>query len=266
MSKLSDIINDNFTVILLLIGAGALSVQQGYVELPNVESPESTGVILLAVFAVGIGGYIAAGKIENLLPDPRRVYLIALGEAGEPGGEVWELTPDMFEAMNTVEGELLKWPVGAEVYEVSRYNEETNTAVASYRGELAESSVRGGHDLDEVLDLIQELRQEYAPAHRRLHRLRRKIRSVTRTLDRRRLKDANAMLDPTVTPEFNDEEATVSAVLKDELPPDLLPEDMKDDQEGGGFEGDGDRGDQGDEPEGFADMSILDDTDPLKND
>ena len=173
---------------------------------------------------------------------------------------MWELSPDRFEEMDVVEGDLFRWPVGSEVYECYHYNPETNTAVAGWRGSPADSQLAGGVDLDDAYQFIEDLRDEYEPAQRKLDRIRNRMRLVAREMDRRRLENHNRMLDPALTPDFAGEDgrpAGVGDVIRDQFPDELLPEQMR--------EGDDENQDV-DEEEEFVEMAVLDEQEPMRND
>lgn len=244
-----------------LIGAGILAWvaagQQGLVTPPG--EIEGLGVVVTGgVFAL-VAGYLAAGKVEDLLPDPEGIFIVAFDSSDETGGEVWEVSEDQFDAMEVVEGTLFEWPVSKRVYEAREYRPEENIAVANWRESVAGSQIAGDVRIVDALSQISELRNEFEPEARKSRRLKRRIRSIVRKLDRRRLEDQQAIIDPTTTPQFDDgEEATVSQVVKEELPEDLQPDSMKDTEPGET---------PGQEPETVG-FDLLDepDQDPLLND
>jgi hypothetical protein len=260
--SLSDFLTENFRTLLLLAGGYALAVQQGYIGGPSVpEMPDETGIIVLGGLVLLFGGYVAAGKIEGLLPEDRGIFLVAFEASDHTGGKVYELSEDRFADLEVKEGTLFQWPVSERVYECRTYNPDANTAVAGWRGSPAASELAGGHDLEDAYAAIEELRDEYEPAQRKLNRIQRRLRSVARTLDRRRARDQNRMLEPNVSPTFDDEDAGVRGVIQDEFPDELLPDSLQEDS-------DDDRDDQDDEQGEFVDFSVLDDTEPeaLRND
>lgn len=244
--------------LFLAIGAGWIAAAEfGYVTGPA--EIEGIGIVFTGIAAAGIAGYLAAGKVEGLLPDPEGIYLIAFNAADESGGELWELSEDQFSDMTVEAGTLFEWPTGKRVYEARSYDPETNTAVANWRESVAGSQLAGDTKVIEALDQITELRNEFEPEARKSRRLQRRIRSIVRKLDRRRLEDQQQILDPETTPSFADRDhSTVSQVVAEELPDDLKPESMKQDQtdqpETENVEG---------ETVGF---DLLDESEPLRND
>jgi len=188
---------------------------------------DGAGVVMTAAVAVGIGGYVAGGYVADLLPDDEGIYLVAFEASDDTGGSIWELSEDQFADMDVHAGTLFEWPVAKRVYECREYRPDDNVAVANWRESVAGSELAGDVNVADAFEQIAELREEFEIDARRGRRIKRRLRSITRTIDRRRLEDQEAILDPTLTPSFDDEEATISAVIADELPDDLKPESMK---------------------------------------
>ncbi|WP_256402609.1 hypothetical protein [Halorubrum salinum] len=208
--------------LVLLYVAGA--EQLGYAYVWEIDG---FGVVATAGVVVAVAGYIAGGYVANLLPDEEGIYLVAFDASDDTGGSVYELSEDQFADMEVFAGTLFEWPVAKRVYEVREYRPEDNVAVANWRESVAGSQLAGDVNVADAFDQIAELRDEFERDARRGRRIKRRLRSITRTIDRRRLEDQEAILDPTLTPSFDDEEATISAVIADELPEDLKPESMK---------------------------------------
>lgn len=207
---------------LLWIAAADMDLVTGPGEI------EGIGVVFTGLAAAAAAGYLGAGKVEALLPDPTGIYLIAFNAADESGGSLWELSEDQFQNLTVESGTLHEWQSSARVYECRRYDPETNTAVANWRESVSASHLAGETTVIEALDQIEELRKEFEPEARKSRRLQRRIRSIVRKLDRRRLRDQQEILDPTTNPSFSDQDgSTVSEVIRDELPEDLQPESMK---------------------------------------
>ncbi|MYL69137.1 hypothetical protein [Halorubrum distributum] len=190
---------------------------------------EGAGIAVTAAVAVAIGGYVAGGYVADLLPEEEGIYLVAFDASDDTGGSIWELSEDQFADMDVHAGSLFEWPVAKRVYEVREYRPEDNVAVANWRESVAGSELAGNVQVVDALEAIAELREEFEPDAQEARRLKRRLRSIARKLDKRRLKDQEAILDPTLTPSFEDEGATVSAVLDEELPDDLKPDTMKGD-------------------------------------
>lgn len=235
-------------------------VYVGYVELtdatyPSVPSGSETAV--LAAVCVAIAGYVAAGKIADLLPEDEGIYLVAFKASDETGGEVWELTEDQFADMEVKGGTLFQWPTAKRVYECREYRPEENIAVANWRESVAGSELAGDTLVTDAMEAIAEIRQEYEPAERQLRLIKRRLRGIARKQDRRRARDQNAQLDPHTNPTFGDDSASISEILQEELPEELRPESMDvDEQVRENGEG---------EPEDFAGFEILDEQEALQN-
>ncbi|RLM68393.1 hypothetical protein [Halorubrum sp. Atlit-26R] len=210
--------------LVLLFIAGAESGRYPYPW--NVDG---AGVVATAAVAIAIGGYVAGGYVADLLPDEEGIYLVAFDASDDTGGSIWELSEDQFADMDVHAGSLFEWPVAKRVYEVREYRPEDNVAVANWRESVAGSELAGDVQVVDAMEAIAELRDEFEPDAREARRLKRRLRSIARTLDKRRLKDQEAILDPTLTPSFDDDSATVTAVLDEELPDDLKPQSMKGD-------------------------------------
>ena len=210
-------------LVLLFIGGAERGVY------PYPWEIDGAGVAVTAAVAIAIGGYAAGGYVVDLLPDEEGIHLVAFDSSDDAGGAVYELSEDQFADMDVYAGSLFEWPVSKRVYEVREYRPDDNVAVANWRESVAGSELAGDVQVVDALEAIGELRDEFEPEARKARRLQRRLRSIVRKLDRRRLKDQEAILDPSLTPSFDDEGATVSAVLDEELPDDLKPESMKGD-------------------------------------
>ena len=207
--------------LVLLFIAGAESGRYPYPWEIN-----GAGVVVTAGVAVAIGGYIAGGYVANLLPDDEGIYLVAFDASDDTGGSVYELSEDQFENMDVHAGSLFEWPVAKRVYEAREYRPEENVAVANWRESIAGSQLAGDALVADAMDQIAELRDEFEPEARKSRHLQRRIRSIVRKLDRRRLLDQQEIIDPTTTPAFDRDDATVSQVVAEEIPDELLPESM----------------------------------------
>lgn len=221
-------VKDNDT-LLLILGLGYL----GFVEYRGVTpfwEMDGFGVVFTAAAVAAAFGFVSAGQIENLLPDPEGIYIIAFRSSDDTGGEIWEVSEDQFTDME-VHGSLFEWPVSKQVYECLEYRPEENVAVGNWRESVAGSSIADHYDVADAMDEIEELRQEFEPEAQKSRRLQRRVRSIVRKLDRRRLKDQREILDPTTNPEFADSRATVSEVVEEEIPDDLKPDSMREEPE-----------------------------------
>jgi len=187
---------------------------------------DGAGVVITAGVAVAIGGYVAGGYVADLLPEEEGIYLVEFVASDDTGGAIYELSEDQFADMDVHAGSLFEWPVAKRVYECREYRPEDNVAVANWRESVAGSELAGDVQVVDAMEAIAELRDEFEPDAQEARRLKRRLRSIARKLDKRRLKNQESMLDPTLTPAFDDERATVSAVLEEELPDDLKPKSM----------------------------------------
>ncbi|RLM51930.1 hypothetical protein [Halorubrum sp. Atlit-28R] len=237
--------------IVLLFVAGAESGRYPYPW-----EIDGAGVVATAAVAIAIGGYVAGGYVVDLLPEEEGIYLVAFEANDDTGGAVYELSEDQFADMEVHAGSLFEWPVAKRVYECREYRPEDNVAVANWRESVAGSELAGNVQVVDALEAVAELREEFEPDAQEARRLKRRLRSIARTLDKRRLKDQEAILDPTLTPSFEDEGATVSAILDEELPDDLKPESMK------GDDIDTERNGHGD----TIGFELLDETEALEED
>lgn len=220
------IIRENFRFIVVVIAGYIAAVELGYLSYPVL--PDGTGVIITGVVVAGIAGFLAAQKIDDLLPTPDGIFIVEFEASDDTGGRVWELSEDQFNAMEVENGSLFGWPgTAAQVYEVKEYRPKENVAVANWRESVAGSQLAGDKRVPDVFASIEELRTEFEPEARKYRLLQRRIRKVTRKLDRRRLEDQEKLLDEHTTPSFDDDGATVSGILRDELPDELLPDSMK---------------------------------------
>ena len=233
------------------IAIGALSwiaaAEFGYTiypwEIDGIGVAATAGVVAL------IAGYGAAGKINDLLPDPEGIYIVAFEASDDTGGRVYEISEDQFDAMEVHGGSLFEWPVAKRVYECKEYRPSENVAVGNWRESVAGSQLAGDCKVADAMVAIEELREEFEPEAQRSRYLQRRLKSIARKVDRQRLKDQEEILDPTVTPEFNaDARATVTEIVEESIPEELRP-----DHDGSNVE---------EEPETVG-FELLDDTEPL---
>ena len=213
-------------VSLIYIGAAQ------YTTLPVPWEIPGAGIVMTGAVVAGLVGYFAADKIEALLPDDEGIFIVAFESHDDTGGAIWELSEDQFNDAEVVTGSLFEWPVAKRVYECKEYRPKDNVIVGNWRESVASSQLAGNHDVADVYDDIREIRHDLEPEAQRARRLQRNIRSILRDLDRRRMENQQAILDPTTNPTFGDEQDTVSKVIEDHMPEDLLPESMKGDDYG----------------------------------
>lgn len=180
-----------------------------------------------ALLQYGLGGslagWIAAGKIADLLPDPDGIFLISF-RADEPGGEIWEVSEDVFADLKVVGGSLYQWEESPKrVYEVRDYHPEENVAVANWRESAPASRLAEPPTVEDAMAAIRELREDLEPDVAKARELQRRIRGIVRRLDRERAEAQRSILDDHVAPDLGDS-TTISDVIDDSLPDDLHPE------------------------------------------
>ena len=240
---------------LVIFGALGYLAAAEYGYLTPVWEWNGAGVVATAAVLAAGAGFMSAGKIESLLPEPEGIYIVAFRASDDTGGEVWEISDDQFEDME-VHGSLFEWPTSRDIYEVLEYRPESNVAVGNWRESVAGSSIANHYSVADAMEQVEELRAEFEPEAQKSRRLQRRIRSIVRKLDRRRLKDQQEIIDPTTNPEFSDSKATVSEVVEEEVPDDLRPDKLDEPETANGDGGD----------EEMVGFELLDDGggDPLK--
>jgi len=230
IGKIIDAISDNLKFLTLTGLAAFLWIDQGGGEIPAIpDLPEWSNLVVIGLLLIGLAGYIVGGKIDDLLPEERGVFLICMESDDDSGGEVWELSEDQFAEMNVVEGTLMPWASSAqEVYEVRRYNKPNNTAVANWRESVAGSELARQSDVSDAMDAIAELRSTFEKEAQRGKFIRRRLGSILRVLDRRRAEDQAAALEGHIAPSIGDE--TIGDVIEDQLPEELQPDHLQGDE------------------------------------
>lgn len=261
IGKLIDAASENLKTLLVVGGLYVLAVETGYVGgYPAVpELPGWWDLLALVGGSVAVVGYIVGSKLAELLPDPPGHYLVAQEGHEEQGGEIWELNDEAWQELNVVEGELFSWDgVPWDVFEVRRYNQKTNTAVANWKGTQPASELSNKTDTDIVMQQIRELRNDHEQEARYGKWLRQSLPSLLRYLDKHRAKNLNATLDKTLSPTWNgDGQKSIDDLIEDRVPEEALPDYF---QDRGGDDGRDDRADEGGE---FAGFEILDNSEAL---
>lgn len=221
---MKETINNHFSKIAFATLGYVGGAEYGLWQYPEI--PEQWPLAAMAAAAAIGGGYVAAGKIFDLLPDEEGIFLVAFECNDESGGAVYELSEDKFENMTVLDGTLFQWDVGRRVYECRTYDPESNVATANWRESIAGSHLAGNQQVIDAMEQITELREEFEPAAERYRTLQRRLWTVARELDKRRAQDMESALAGDMTPTFDDDEATVTEVLRSELPEHLKPESM----------------------------------------
>lgn len=220
------------------------------------ELPEWTGLAVLAAVAVALAGWMAAGRIYDMLPDEHGIFLVCFDADDDAGGEIWELSEDQFNDMEVHNGRLLSWSTSAkQVYEVRSYDPDRNAAVANWRETASGSELAGHHKASQAMRQISELRESFEIDAERAKYIKRRLPSIVRKLDRERAKDQARSLEPHLAPS-TDDTASITDVLDSSLPAELLPDHMQ-----------GDEASQravDDDGDGWATFDLLDDTEPLE--
>jgi hypothetical protein len=206
----------NDKIQLAAIGAVGYWLAQGG-ELPS-------GAVLAgsALVVAGVAAALATGKIEALLPDPERVWLVVLNAKTDEPVSVWKLTPDQWAEMEVKHGPLFPHEHAQEqAYEAYAYDPDANVAVGTWRRSVPGSELLGRFDAEDVLDVVGELRDELEPEARRGERIRQSLPAVAREIRYDAMESQDAALDPSraVSPDPR----SPDEILMDQLPADLLP-------------------------------------------
>jgi len=253
VGKLIDAASDNLRTLLLVCGGYVALVQMGYANYPDLPAlPSWASLAGMGIVGALAAGYFAGGKIWALLPDPPRVYLLAVRAEDPERVEVWQLTPDQFEAMEVRDGTLnhlseAKHPA----YECLSYDPEENVATATWRETVASSELMGHSEVTDALDQIAELRETFEKEARIGMMIRRRIGSIVRVLDRRRAEDQARALEGHTAPSLDGE--SVDDVLQEVLG-DLRPEHMAAEEQA---DADGTDGDGATDQDGPPDVEQL---------
>jgi len=234
-------LRDNWLWFVAMGLAYLAATDLGLIE--PVEMPAGSGLVVMAAVIVAIAGWIVAGKIEGLLPDDHGIYIPVINAYGEPF-QLWELTEDQWEDLDVVDGPLKHIPDAKyRAYEAFAYNPEKNVAVSTWRKTLEGSDVVGQPTADAALDLVKEMRDDLEDEARYGRVLRRQLPSVIRRLDRRRAMEQNKALEPNLTPSFADGDS-LDDLIGQELPNQVLPDRLSQDEAVGHSDGSEDVGDE----------------------
>jgi len=240
-----------------IIGVAALYIAAASLtEYPYPWEIEGAGLVATAAVGALAVGYVVGGKIEDLLPDDEGIYIVAFEAHDDTGGSIYEVSEDKFDAAEVVAGTLFEWPVAKRVFECKEYRPEDDVIVGNWRESVASSQLAGNHSVADIYDDIHEIRTDLEPSTQRARALQRNIRSILRDLDRRRLESQQEVLDPTTNPSFNGE-STVSEVIEEHMPNELIPESMQ-----GSDYGTDNRSNGHDDSDTLG-FEVLDDNDPL---
>jgi len=232
MSKISDIINDHL-VFLVLVAVGAGLILETTNSWPQVQIPQTAELAAQLGIIALIAGYLAGGKVWDLLPDQFGTFLITIEGENTDRIEVWELTDDQWDDLTVEGGPLNHLPECKHTaYEVVSYDDEANKATATWRKSKQNSEIVGQTDVTDALDQIAELRGPYERIVRRSDKIIRRIPSILRTLDRQRARDQNRALEDHTAPSLGG--PSIEDVIDEQLG-DLAPDHIHDDDESDGL-------------------------------
>ena len=211
---------------LLLIGWST-----GVINPDAFDVPVWWRLVVTGAFLVAVAGWVAAGKINDLLPEDHGTYLVELDDTRLGGGAIYELNDEQWSDL-TVAGSLNQWEESTkDVYECREYDPELNRAVGNWRESKPSSAIMAEKTVEDALAAVKELRRVYEVEAAEAKALKRQIRGVARTLDKERAKAQDQLLDEHVAPSVGDS-PTISDVLEDQLPDDYHPDAMIDKEDG----------------------------------
>lgn len=212
-----------------IVGLIMIAWSMGWVD--PIESVPQWWRLVATAFILAVGAaWIAAGKIDSLLPDENGIFLIVFDDCERGGGEIHELNEDQWSNLRVVGGELHPWTNSPErAYECIDYNESRNVAVAGWPETKPASATRAEATVDDVMEWIREVRNDLEPAAAEARFLKRRMRGIIRRLDSEREDAQQKMIDDTMVPSVGDS-ATISEVIEDEIPDELHPAMLSDSQ------------------------------------
>lgn len=175
-------------------------------------------------------GWIAAGMLNDLLPDDEGIYLVAFTDTDLGGGEIYEINEDQWADLE-VHGSLNAWEDSPKrVYECREYDEDRNVAIGNWRESKPGSAIAAEATVDDALAAIRELRLDLEPDAAEARELKRRMRGIIRTLDKERQEAQQATLDDHIAPNVGGSR-TISEIIEDSLPDDMHPETMSQDMD-----------------------------------
>jgi hypothetical protein len=223
MTGIKEIINDHLK-FLFALSFGAALVLETTNSWPNIQLPEWTELGIQFVLIAAVCGYLAGGKVWDLLPEQHGIYLACIEGDDTDKLEIWELTEDQWEELTVKDGTLNELREAKHrAYECVSYDDQQNAATATWRKSKENSELIGQTDVTDALDEIAELRGSYEKEVRWGNAIRRRIPSIIRILDRQRAKDQNRALEGHLTPSLDG--TTVEDVIQDSLG-DLAPDHL----------------------------------------
>lgn len=232
IETLVESVSENLKTLLIVGGAYVAAVEAGVEGLGYPAVPAAPGWAPLGAVLVGavvVVGWVVGGKLADLLPEPRGKFIIAQEAGDGSGGEVWELNEEAWAKLHVKKGELFPWSGSPyEVYECWRFNPDTMTAVANWRGEKPASELLSTSSREEIQRQIREdLRAEQRES-RYYKAVRQALPSIVRKLDKRRMKGLDATLEGHISQSFGDAPG-IDEIIKERVPEEALPDYMTDD-------------------------------------
>lgn len=120
------------------------AVAGGIVLVTDTTLPSWSPFVAIVAIAALIGGYWAAGRIEDLIPEERGIFLISLPAKGTEGFGIYELNTPAWEDLDVEgNGSLKEIPEAIEsVYFCRAYDRGENVAEATYLAEATTAELR----------------------------------------------------------------------------------------------------------------------------
>ena len=208
---------------LLLIGWST-----GVIDPNALDVPIWWRLVVTGAFLVAVAGWVAAGKINDLLPEDHGTYLVELDDTRLGGGSMYELNDEQWQDL-TVVGDLHQWEQTKHpTYECRSYDPDLNRAVGNWRETKPASAILAEQTVEDALAAVAELREVFEPEAAKARHLKRQIRGIARTADRERAEAQQQLVDQHTTPNIGDSR-TISEIIEDEIGDEYHPEAMSED-------------------------------------
>ena len=213
MSESDDVTSD--LVKLAAIGAGWF-VWSGQ-EIPDWWLLAGTGIA-----AAVLVGAVASGKINDLLDDPRQKRIVQVNGNGEELAG-WKLSADKLAETQVEWGPLYPHETSSpyDVFEAYAYDPDRNVAVGTWRRSIPASEIVGQHDIEDVLNVLEDTRGRLEIMAREGRELKTQLPNIVRRIDYERMEMQNAALDPNEA--MPTESVSLEQVMREELPDSLQP-------------------------------------------
>ncbi|WP_256545932.1 hypothetical protein [Halobellus inordinatus] len=176
--------------------------------------------------AAVVVGAIASGKINDLLDDPRSKRIVQVNANGEELA-AWKLSADKLAETQIEWGPLYPHDTGSkyDVLEAYAYDPERNVAVGTWRRSIPSSEIVGQHDVEDVLNVLEDTRGRLEVMAREGRELKTQLPNIVRRIDFERMEMQNAALDPNEA--MPSETLSLEQVMREELPEELQPGSIK---------------------------------------